>query len=117
MVEVKNQVGVGGKDRTAQRTPPYLTHTPSNARDRCHGAERDKGSRWEKGRLRISVILRMDSVSKTRQRQEKKKRRKTSECQRQQIVTCMVRLPVESVDGPAVASGSGWPPSYRKAPS
>lgn len=33
MLEVKKGEGLGDKDRTAQSPPPYLTHTPSNARD------------------------------------------------------------------------------------
>jgi hypothetical protein len=49
---------IGGKDRTAQSTPPYLTHTPSNAKDRCHRMEWDKGHRGGKSRLGLSVILR-----------------------------------------------------------
>lgn len=75
MAEVKKKGGggTGGNDRTAQSTPPYLNHTPSNAKDRCHMMEWDKGSRGERSRLGTSVSLRVDSTSKTKLRQEKEK--------------------------------------------
>lgn len=52
MVEVRG--GVGGEDRTAQSTPPYLTHTPSSAQDDATGWNGTKGAEGEEvgwGRL------------------------------------------------------------------
>lgn len=85
-LEVKKGEGLGDKDRTAQ-SPPSLHHPYPQVMQRTDtkGVEWDKGSRGEK--LGTSMILRVDSVSKTKLRQEKEKEKKNSECQRQQILT------------------------------
>lgn len=65
----------GGR-RKRQNSPenPSLPHPyPKQCKGQMSWGRTGQRSRWEKGRLKISVILRMDSVSKTRLRQEKEK--------------------------------------------
>lgn len=53
------------------------------------------------------MILRVDSVSKTKLRQGKENEKKEIQNARQQTSTSIVQLPVARVEGPAVVSGSG----------